>query len=213
MPARPVGPADRTGVVIFFACLDLKQKSSFMYGHELKKFERYTLGFHLLVICPAHQKLTFSNKIDGNPRLLVVLARHNRIKPVSANRSLKHYPHQKSTVKIWLITKKQPVIPSLILKVNAFESQYRENAPRRRVSLILEFKCGYPRSGFKTSNPVQSQGGVRDSSAGIYLIFRVLNPSVQHRNWALGEILKPLLIKFYVLVDMSGDYTYMNILL
>jgi hypothetical protein len=28
MPARPVGPADRTGVVIFFACLDLERKSS-----------------------------------------------------------------------------------------------------------------------------------------------------------------------------------------
>jgi hypothetical protein len=27
MPACPVGPADRTGVVIFFACLDLEQKS------------------------------------------------------------------------------------------------------------------------------------------------------------------------------------------
>ena len=33
MPACPVGPADRTGVVIFFACLDLEQKSSFMDGH------------------------------------------------------------------------------------------------------------------------------------------------------------------------------------
>jgi hypothetical protein len=40
------------------------------------------------------------------------------------------------------------------------------------------------RSGFKTFNQVQSQGGARDSTAGIYLIFRVLNPSVQHRNWA-----------------------------
>jgi len=38
MPACPVGPADRTGMAIFFACLfipvfptgDLKQKSSFM---------------------------------------------------------------------------------------------------------------------------------------------------------------------------------------
>jgi hypothetical protein len=49
------------------------------------------------------------------------------------------------------------------------------------------------RSGFKTSNQVQSQGGPRDSNAGIYLIFRVLNNSVQHRNWALGEVLKPLL--------------------
>ena len=28
MPACPVGPADRTGVVIFFACLDLERKSS-----------------------------------------------------------------------------------------------------------------------------------------------------------------------------------------
>jgi len=36
MPACPVGPADCTGVVIFFTCLDLKQKSSFMDGHELK---------------------------------------------------------------------------------------------------------------------------------------------------------------------------------
>jgi hypothetical protein len=33
MPACPVGPADRTGAVIFFACLDLEQKSSVMYGH------------------------------------------------------------------------------------------------------------------------------------------------------------------------------------
>jgi len=33
MPACPVGPADRTGVVIFFTCLDLEQKSSFMDGH------------------------------------------------------------------------------------------------------------------------------------------------------------------------------------
>jgi len=40
------------------------------------------------------------------------------------------------------------------------------------------------RSGFKTFNQVQSQGGPMDSNAGIYLIFRVLNPSVQHRNWA-----------------------------
>jgi hypothetical protein len=39
------------------------------------------------------------------------------------------------------------------------------------------------RSGFKTFNQVQDQGGARDSSAGIYLIFRVLNPSAQHRNW------------------------------
>ena len=35
MPACPVGPADRTGMVIFFACLDFKQKFSFMDGHEL----------------------------------------------------------------------------------------------------------------------------------------------------------------------------------
>ena len=28
MPACPVGPADRTGMVIFFACLDLERKSS-----------------------------------------------------------------------------------------------------------------------------------------------------------------------------------------
>jgi hypothetical protein len=28
MPACPVGPADRTGVVIFFECLDLERKSS-----------------------------------------------------------------------------------------------------------------------------------------------------------------------------------------
>ena len=42
----------------------------------------------------------------------------------------------------------------------------------------------FVRSGFKTFNQVQSQGGAGDSSAGIYLIFRVLNPSVQHRNWA-----------------------------
>jgi hypothetical protein len=35
MPARPVGSADRTGAVIFFACLDLEQKSSFMDGHLL----------------------------------------------------------------------------------------------------------------------------------------------------------------------------------
>ena len=40
------------------------------------------------------------------------------------------------------------------------------------------------RSGFKTFNQVQSQGGPRDSNAGIYIIFQVLNPSVQHRNWA-----------------------------
>jgi len=33
MPACPVGPADRTGMVIFFECLDLEQKSSFMNGH------------------------------------------------------------------------------------------------------------------------------------------------------------------------------------
>jgi hypothetical protein len=33
MPACPVGPAERTGVVIFFTCLDLEQKSSFMDGH------------------------------------------------------------------------------------------------------------------------------------------------------------------------------------
>jgi len=43
MPACPVGPrentgtgpADRTGMVIFFTCLDLEQKSSFMDGQEL----------------------------------------------------------------------------------------------------------------------------------------------------------------------------------
>jgi len=33
MPACPVGPADRTGMVIFFTCLDLEQKSSFMDEH------------------------------------------------------------------------------------------------------------------------------------------------------------------------------------
>jgi len=52
-------------------------------------------------------------------------------------------------------------------------------------------------SDFKTFNQVQGQGGPRDSSAGIYLIFRVLNPSVQHRNWAWGEVLKPLLTFLY----------------
>jgi hypothetical protein len=44
MPACPVGPrentgtgpADRTGMVIFFTCLDLEQKSSFIDGHYLK---------------------------------------------------------------------------------------------------------------------------------------------------------------------------------
>jgi hypothetical protein len=36
MPACPVGPADRTGVVIFFGCLNLEQKFSFMDGHHLK---------------------------------------------------------------------------------------------------------------------------------------------------------------------------------
>jgi hypothetical protein len=43
MPACPVGPrenagtgpADRTGVVIFFTCLDLEQKTSFMDGQKL----------------------------------------------------------------------------------------------------------------------------------------------------------------------------------
>jgi hypothetical protein len=35
MPACPVGLADRTGVVIFFTCLDLEQKSSFMDGHYI----------------------------------------------------------------------------------------------------------------------------------------------------------------------------------
>jgi hypothetical protein len=34
-----------------------------------------------------------------------------------------------------------------------------------------------PRSGFKTFDQVQSQGGPRDSNRGICLIFRVLNPS------------------------------------
>jgi hypothetical protein len=86
------------------------------------------------------------------------------------------------------------------------QSVGKRYTPWQSVPPVLGFKCVYPRSGFKTSNQVQSQGGARDSSAGIYLIFRVLNPSVQHRNWALGEILKPLLIKFYVLVDMSGIY-------
>jgi hypothetical protein len=36
MPACPVAPADGTGAVIFFACLDLEQKSSFMDGHLLR---------------------------------------------------------------------------------------------------------------------------------------------------------------------------------
>jgi len=33
MPACPVGPADRTGMVIFFTCLDLAQKSLVMDGY------------------------------------------------------------------------------------------------------------------------------------------------------------------------------------
>ena len=33
MPACPAGPADRTGMFIFFDSLDLEQKSSFMDGH------------------------------------------------------------------------------------------------------------------------------------------------------------------------------------
>jgi len=40
MPACPVGPADRTGVVIFFTCLDLEQKSSFMDGYYLKEISQ-----------------------------------------------------------------------------------------------------------------------------------------------------------------------------
>jgi hypothetical protein len=39
-------------------------------------------------------------------------------------------------------------------------------------------------SGFKNFNQVQNQGGAKDSNAGIYIIFRVLNPSPQHGNWA-----------------------------
>ncbi len=39
MPACPVGPADRTGVVIFFTCLYLEQKSSVMEGHVIIESE------------------------------------------------------------------------------------------------------------------------------------------------------------------------------
>jgi hypothetical protein len=35
MTACPLGLEDRTGAVIFFACLDIEQKSSFVDGHEL----------------------------------------------------------------------------------------------------------------------------------------------------------------------------------
>ena len=34
MPACPVGPADRTGVVNFLACLDIEQNTSFLDRHE-----------------------------------------------------------------------------------------------------------------------------------------------------------------------------------
>jgi len=44
MPACPVGPADRTGVVIFFTYLDLEQKSSFMDEHLV--VSAVFMGFH-----------------------------------------------------------------------------------------------------------------------------------------------------------------------
>ena len=45
MPACPVGPADRTGVVIFFTCLDLEQKSSSLDGHYLNFGEFVKIEF------------------------------------------------------------------------------------------------------------------------------------------------------------------------
>ncbi len=54
-------------------------------------------------------------------------------------------------------------------------------------------KIGFAGSGFKTFNEVQVQGGAKISTVGIYKIFRGLKFSLQHRNWASGEVLKPLL--------------------
>jgi len=51
------------------------------------------------------------------------------------------------------------------------------------------------RSGFKTFNWVQGQGGCNVLTAGIYSIFRGLKHSTQRRDWAQGEVLKPLLNK------------------
>ncbi len=93
MPACPVGPrentgtgpADRTGMVIFFTCLDLEQKSSFMDGHYLKYLRDELCRFYVTI---------FRKSITG----------------------------------------------ILNFRANAFESQYRENAPRRRVSLSNRLK-------------------------------------------------------------------------
>jgi hypothetical protein len=40
MPACPVGPADRTGMVNFLACLDIEQNTLFLDGHYLNNLKR-----------------------------------------------------------------------------------------------------------------------------------------------------------------------------
>ena len=49
------------------------------------------------------------------------------------------------------------------------------------------------RSGFKTFNRVQSQGGASWLTAGIHIVFWGLDSSPQRRIWARGEVLKSLL--------------------
>jgi hypothetical protein len=79
----------------------------------------------------------------------------------------------------------------IIVHRKVFRLEKKEIGPRLNIKYGFNWaskKTNYGwtlvRSGFKTFNQVQGQGGSIDSTAGIYLIFRVLNPSAQHRNWA-----------------------------
>jgi hypothetical protein len=63
MPACPVGPTDRTGVVIFFACLDLERKSSLI--NRLIYMEEKTEVLEFNTIQAAGVVPNFSGQILG----------------------------------------------------------------------------------------------------------------------------------------------------
>jgi hypothetical protein len=68
MPACPVGPADRTGVVIFLTCLDLEQKSLFMDGHELRN-QSMSSSYRFFGI----KNITPASMIARSPMILINL--------------------------------------------------------------------------------------------------------------------------------------------
>jgi len=74
MPACPVGPADRTGVVIFFACLDLERKSSLINRlmlRESKKNERNPMiSASIFRIYNACRAISAASAAAGQPVVL-----------------------------------------------------------------------------------------------------------------------------------------------